>query len=62
MTIKQLTKEQYMQYIGEMLDARDSGDIEKGHAKADDILCSLLRSIGLDLIVNIYEEIDKWYA
>ena len=62
MTIKQLTKEQYMQYIGEMIDARDSGDIEKGHAKADDILCSLLRSIGLNLIVNIYEEIDKWYA
>lgn len=57
-----LTKEQYLEYIQMMMEVRDIGDPEKSHAKADDILCSLLRSIGLNMIVNIYEEIDKWYA
>lgn len=38
------------------------GDIEVAHAQADDVLCSLLRFLGHDDVVEAWGKVDKWYA
>lgn len=38
------------------------GDIEVAHSQADEILCSLLRSLGHGDVVDAWEKVDKWYA
>ena len=37
-------------------------DQELAHVYADDVLCSLLRSLGYNDIVDAYDEIGKWYS
>lgn len=37
-------------------------DEPEDHEIADDLLCKLLRRLGYDEIVDIYEDIEKWYA
>lgn len=37
-------------------------DREVAHAKADDVLCELLRSLGYGDVVDEFEEVGKWYA
>lgn len=37
-------------------------DTERHHEDADEILCKLLSHLGYDDIVNLYCQIDKWYA
>ena len=36
--------------------------VEKGHKWADDILCSVLRSLGYNDLVDIYDDVSKWYC
>lgn len=38
------------------------GDIESSHAKADELLCDLLKSLGYHETVKAFDELDKWYA
>ncbi len=37
-------------------------DPSEAHKKADNVLCSLLVSLGYADIVELYEEVEKWYA
>ena len=37
-------------------------DIEMAHIHADAVLCTLLRNLGYDDIVDAYESIDKLYS
>lgn len=37
-------------------------DDEGRHKKADDLLCKVLKSLGYEKGVEIYESIGKWYA
>lgn len=37
-------------------------DQELAHKYADNVLCSLLRSLGYNDIVDAYDEIGKWYS
>ncbi len=39
-----------------------SGDIEAAHSDADDVLCSLLMSLGYEDVVDEWCKVDKWYA
>lgn len=39
-----------------------NGDTESDHAKADDLMCELLRSLGYGDGVKIFEAMEKWYA
>lgn len=39
-----------------------SGDPEIAHSNADDILCEFLRDLGHGDLVDIYCDVDKWYA
>ncbi len=37
-------------------------DHEDAHSDADEILCELLISLGFKELIEIYNEIDKWYS
>lgn len=37
-------------------------DTERAHYKADEILCELLNSLGYQDVVEVYNDIYKWYA
>lgn len=37
-------------------------DTEMGHIHADDVLCTLLRNLGYNDIVDAYERINKCYS
>ena len=39
-----------------------SGDPERAHGEADDVLCALLVSLGYNEVVTIYKLVPKWYA
>lgn len=42
--------------------AEAGGDVEGDHSDADAVLCSLLRTLGHDDLVDVYESIPKWFA
>lgn len=39
-----------------------SDDPEESHAEADDVLCSLLESLGHDVAVTAYYRLTRWFA
>lgn len=39
-----------------------SGDIERDHGKADNVLMDLLLELGYTETLKAYNEVDKWYA
>ena len=49
-------------YMKRMKEAGNNGDIEVAHIDADGILCELLIELGYGKIIELYNEIDKWYA
>jgi len=53
------TKENAM---SELKKLRNSYDTEVAHHKADEILCELLSALGCGDIVDVYEDIEKWYS
>ena len=43
-------------------EAQNNDDIESGHVDADNVLCSLLSTLGyLDVVVE-FKRVPKWYA
>jgi hypothetical protein len=53
--------ERIKQYI-KTLNNISIDDIEALHSNADSLLCDLLREIGYGEVVDVYENIDFWYA
>ena len=51
-------------YITEMSMIADEsrGDTEAEHAKADELLCTILRDIGIAEIAAEFERCEKWYS
>ena len=51
-------------YIKEMNDIKSAygWDEEMAHVKMDDCLCALLKELGFEEIVEIFESQAKWYA
>jgi len=37
-------------------------DPEEQHADADKLLCETLKELGYEEGINVYNQIDKWYA
>lgn len=37
-------------------------DVEDAHGQADELMCELLRSLGYEEGVKLFERMDKWYA
>ncbi|CAA2139623.1 hypothetical protein [Hyphomicrobium sp. ghe19] len=48
--------------MAKLKQAQETGDTERAHADADDVLCELLRSLGYENVVAEWEKVDKWYA
>lgn len=44
------------------LKALDESDPEGSHAKADEILCELLKSLGCADVVKEFEKLERWYS
>lgn len=40
----------------------ESSDTESAHSNADDLLCELLIKLGFKEVVDIYEQVGKWYS
>lgn len=40
----------------------NTGDQEMAHADADDLLCSILKSLGYVKTVEAFNNLSKWYA
>jgi hypothetical protein len=51
-----------LEFADKMREASRSADIEANHSIADDLMCELLRSLGYGDGIDIFEEMDKWYA
>lgn len=41
---------------------QNSSDAKDAHGKADDILCEALKVFGCNKLIELYEQIEKWYA
>lgn len=37
-------------------------DEEQRHAEADGLMCELLKSLGYEKGVQVFDDMDKWYA
>lgn len=53
-----MTPEEFKQA---MADAEQYG-VEEDHLAMDDIMCTLLRSLGYGEGIDIFDNIDKWYG
>ncbi|WP_312286676.1 hypothetical protein [Terrisporobacter sp.] len=53
---------EYNKLRDEMESLIECGDTENAHSRADGILCELLESLGYGKIVELYYDVDKWYA
>ncbi len=39
-----------------------NNELEGAHIKADEVLCELLKSLGMSDVVEEYEKIEKYFA
>lgn len=52
----------YKTALKKMREEISNGDTEIAHSRADYILCELLKTLGYDELVKLYDEVPKWYA
>ena len=52
----------YKLYLAQLETCIGNKDIEMAHGDADDVLCALLRDLGYEEIVVLWEKVEKWYA
>lgn len=60
-----MTPEQCRESLKYILHLQEEGvsvDTETNHIDADNALCELLSYLGYDEIVDLYQQVDKWYA
>lgn len=49
--------------IEKLLECQVSDDIEEAHIHADDLLCTFLKSLGYEDVVEAYQGVQpKWFA
>lgn len=48
--------------IEEMKKLVNNADYEIAHIEADGILCDVLTKLGYKELVDVYEQVGKWYA
>lgn len=53
-----MTPEEFEQKMRELV----TGDIEVDHLKMDELMCELLKQLGYEKGVEIFEETGRWYA
>ena len=55
-----MTKEQALQQMQRLVD--EGADTEGDHMDADRILCEFLKTLGHGDLVDVYDELDRWFA
>lgn len=55
------SKTKYEELCEQMRTLQNSSDPEDAHGKADDILCEALKCFGYNELVELYEQVEKWY-
>ena len=60
--MKKVQKERLIQIKEEMKELNDKYDQERGHSKADDLLCEALEIYGEKDLIGLFYEVDKWYS
>ncbi len=55
-----MTKEDAMKQMAEIVILE--GNYEIGHSTADWILCEFLEELGHKDLVDLYDQVGKWYA
>lgn len=56
-----LNEKEYESLCKRMAECVNMG-VEDGHIAADDILLEALEKMGYEKLVNLYRDLDKWYA
>lgn len=56
-----LSEEEYDSLCERMVECVNMG-VENGHIAADSILLEVLKKMGYEKLVELYRELDKWYA
>lgn len=54
-----MTKEELK---AELRDLAHDADTVRAHGRADDAVMEFLKTLGHEDVVELYEEIEKWYA
>lgn len=49
-------------FANKMLRIARNNNTEMAHIQADELMCELLRELGYGEGVNIFENMNKWYA
>lgn len=58
---RRMTPEEFANKMQQLKNTK--GHDEEGfHGDADDLMCELLRSLGYEKGIEIYDSIEKWYA
>lgn len=58
-----MVTEEYINEIkADLIRYADDKDVEMSHIYADAALCDLLEKLGYKEIVDLYNDIGKWYA
>lgn len=59
----QLKKEEFIKKQNERLkELKNNSDYEMSHIEADKILCEILLEYGHEETVNLFSNLNKWYA
>jgi len=56
-----MNKEKYKNKLKEIIKIGEY-DPEEAHFRADKVLCEILKELGYGDIVELWEEVPKWYA
>ena len=59
--IKMMSPEEFAKKMQEIAE-ECGGDCEASHSTMDDLMCQVLRELGYDEGVEIFEDTEKWYC
>ena len=57
-----IDEKKLQEWIERLRECQKDSDTESAHGDADDILCDVLETLGLNDLVEEYDKIGKWYA
>ena len=61
MTKLPITPDEFLRRMNEIEDDNHL-DTEQAHSEADELMCSLLETLGYDQGVKEFRSMDKWYS
>ena len=57
-----MTPDEFYKRMADIYGDSDYYDIEEGHLRADELICDVLKSLGYEKGIELFENADKWYA